>query len=240
MNPEDFDDQKRSVSEDVIKRSVSPYDGKPLKPADQPWFCFWNSTINEFFIYVDQAAPSEPNTTNSSSGNKYMTHGSTTTASVTSSTFTSWTDVTAAAMVQSSTMATSPTSGPTIFAAYAPTRVTTSVTASPTGPTKRSYDTSAASVSNYPKLIKMVEKRKPINPHVTDYVQPYCQKMQILWDWNIVPIETVPTICIEEVQYTLPTSSATSTAHNKMLRKRGERDAVSDLESYCICEWTSQ
>lgn len=235
MNPDDFGNKKRSIGEDVVARSVATYDGKPLKPADQPWFCFWNSTINEFFIYLNQAAPNSSNTITSTSNNKVMTHTSSTMA--TTGVFSSWTSATAAAMIDDSTMATAPTSGPTVFAAYAPTPVA----ASPTiNPDKRSYDTSAANVSNYPKLIKMLEKRKPINPAVSDYVQPYCQKMQVLWDWNIVPIASVPTIAIQEVQFTLPTSTSTTTSNHRLMRYRSVRDAVSDLESYCICEWTSK
>ena len=87
----------------------------------------------------------------------------------------------------------------------------------------------------------MVEKRKPKDPSEPDYVLPYCQKMQVLDDWSIVPIMTVPTISIEEKQYATSTASSTSEGSNnkRLLRSRDERDVVSDLESYCICEWTS-
>lgn len=89
-------------------------------------------------------------------------------------------------------------------------------------------------MKDYPKLIKMVEKRKPMD-NSSDYVQPYCQKMQVLDDWSIVPIYTEEPICIDEVQY----PSASSVDVKKRVLRRDERDVVADLESYCICEWTS-
>lgn len=168
-----------------------------------------------------------------------MAHTTTPAVRASSDSFALWSDVSAAALVASSTMATSPTSGPTVFAAYAPTPAA----ASPTPyMMERSYETSAPNVSNYPKLIKMVEKRKPVDPAVSGYVQPYCQKMQILWDWNIVPIETVPIIPIQEVQYTVAPTTSTSSPNpiHRMMRHRSKRDAVTDLESFCICQWTSQ
>ena len=94
---------------------------------------------------------------------------------------------------------------------------------------------------NYPNLMKMVEKRKPADDsHI--HVQPYCRKMQVLDSWEIVPIQTVEALYIEEVQFPTPGSTSTLYSSDKRrVRARGEdRDVVSDLESFCICEWTSQ
>lgn len=86
----------------------------------------------------------------------------------------------------------------------------------------------------------MVEKRKPADQSAI-HIQPYCQMMQVLDNWDIVPIPTVEKLCIEEIQY--PTSTATGVSKKHYERKREQEqgnDVVSDLESYCICEWTSQ
>ena len=83
---------------------------------------------------------------------------------------------------------------------------------------------------SFPKLIKMVEKRKPDNN-----VQPYCQQMQVLNNWQIVPIPTIPTICIEENEY-MPTSP--SGGSRMAIRKRSS-DTVQQLGSNCVCEWFS-
>jgi len=82
----------------------------------------------------------------------------------------------------------------------------------------------------------MVEKRKPLDPNEV-HVEPYCQKMQVLDNWEIVPIPTVETLCIEEIQYQSAASTGTT---NKKARSDDLRDVVLDLESYCVCEWTSQ
>jgi len=125
----------------------------------------------------------------------------------------------------------------TTFQAYNPTYNSRAANATPTSQhKKRSYESSASNISNYPKLIKMVEKRKPLDPNEV-HVQPYCQKMQVLDNCEIVAIPTVETICIEEIQY--PTSASTGTS-NKKAKREDLRDVVADLESYCICEWTSQ
>lgn len=221
-----FDLDKRSVDEDLVARSVAAYDGRPLEPSQKPWFCFWNSTINEFFIYLNQHAPGE--LLSSSSHDRYQGYTSAPPATTTFSIPPS------AVALQEATMTTSPTA--TTFLAYNPTYPGLSSPTTDYNKFKRSYETSAPNVSNYPKLIKMVEKRQPASPVGVPYVQPYCQMMQVLNDWSIEPIQTVPTIAINEVLYTTSTSmmspQGTSSAS-------GTRDVVADLESLCICEWTS-
>lgn len=125
------------------------------------------------------------------------------------------------------------TISPTTFLAYNPVFNGAATTTTSSKYNKRSYETSAADMKDYPKLIKMVEKRKPMD-NTTDYVQPYCQQMQVLDDWSIEPIWTVPQICIDEVLY--PSTIGVDT---KRVMGRDSRDVVADLESYCICEWTS-
>lgn len=224
--------EKRTVPDEVVRRSVASYDGTPLKPSDKPWFCFWNSTISEFFIYVNVAAPDEVSSTSQHEYEKWT--GSATAPKTTAAALLATTSV--AMMQEVTTATTAPTQAPTTFLAYGPTYPGATAT---TAFTKRSYETSQANVSNYPKLIKMVEKRKPADGgDPDDYVQPYCQMMQVLDDWSIEPITTMPTVCIEEKLYATSTTSATN--DKRALQPRWvERDVVSDLESYCICEWTS-
>lgn len=188
--------------------------------------------MNEFFIYLNQAAPPEPTTF-------YKNYVQATVS--TSPTPTSYQSTTSGVLLQELTMTTGPTQTPTptsatTFLAYGPT-----FNSKPTGTgtfNKRSYESSAPNMQDYPKLIKMVEKRKPVD-NSNDYVQPYCQKMQVLDDWTIAPIGDVPTIGIEEVLYTTSSMVASPTGSARKLLKRVDRDVVADLESYCICEWTS-
>lgn len=125
----------------------------------------------------------------------------------------------------------------TTFQAYYPTYPGHAADPTPTPSfNKRSYESSASNVSNYPKLIKMVEKRKPFDPNEV-HVEPYCQKMQVLDNWDIVPVNTVETICIKEIQFPTPSLGL---PNNRKAKRDDLRDVVQDLESYCICEWTSQ
>ncbi|KAK4928838.1 hypothetical protein LTR66_016198, partial [Elasticomyces elasticus] len=57
------------VDNNSLTKRAAGYDGDPLIPGDRPWFCYWNSTINEFFVYLNEVAPDEP----SSTQNKYYT-----------------------------------------------------------------------------------------------------------------------------------------------------------------------
>lgn len=219
---------KRNVANDVVARSVAAYDGRPLEPSQKPWFCFWNSTINEFFIYLNQHAPGELLSTSSHDRyQEYTSPPATTTFSL----------KTSAVAAQEITATTAPTATATTFLAYNPTYTGMSSPTTNYKDKKRSYETSAPNVSNYPKLIKMVEKRQPASPVGVPYVQPYCQKMQVLDDWSIEPIMTVPTIAIDEVLYTTSTSIVSPSQNSNS--QSGVRDVVADLESYCICEWTS-
>jgi hypothetical protein len=87
------------------------------------------------------------------------------------------------------------------------------------------------SPSEFPKLVKMVEKRKPHGN-----IEPYCQQMQVLNNWQIMPIPDVPTICIDETEFAKPTGS------NRLVRRKTKlqkKDSTQELESNCICEWFS-
>lgn len=213
----------RAKARDIFKRNAE-YDGAPLKPSQRPWFCFWNSTINEVFIYLNDAAPSATSTKRVGEIDSTRAWGPwpTTTTYLSS--------MSSAIALQEVTGLTSATQTATVFQAYNPTPP------APTGttfPSKRSFDTSQANISNYPKLIKMVEKRKPYSPDTVD-VEPYCQKMQVLNNMMIVPIASAEKITIDEVSYA--TSAVPGLTPDI---PPNEREIVEDLESYCICEWTS-
>lgn len=221
---------KRAVDAEQLSSATAPYDGTPLRPSDRPWFCFWNSTINEFFVYVNQEAPAEPSSTT-----RLDSYGKTSSPHTTSHQST-----TSGVRIQELTMTTVPTPTPTTpppttFLAYNPTFNPPATTTSAVGK-KRSYETSAPNMPNYPKLVKMVEKRKPMDNSTDDYVQPYCQMMQVLDDWSIVPIYTEPPIEIDEVQYP---ASTPAPGFKRSVFGTEPRDVVAELESYCICEWTS-
>ena len=213
---------KRSVSHSELPRRGQSFGY--LAVDDNPWYCFWNSTVEEFWIFLEK----EPD------------GSSATTAS-------------AQAM---STITSSPSSGshiavnapytPEVPPAVATTTLTTTVdgdydddsypTSAPSGwdgPKRRSWPAQGDSPT-FPKFVKMVEKRKPHSN-----VAPYCQQMEVKSDWQILPKPGVPTVCIEETEYSIPTPTGDTKrwVNNRLPRKRS--DSVDELESMCICEWMS-
>lgn len=84
----------------------------------------------------------------------------------------------------------------------------------------------------------MVEKRKP-----HDNIDPYCQQMQVLDNWQVVPIPGVDIIEIDEQEfedYAQGTSKRKRFVPGKngqSLVRRDEDEIIADLESLCICEW---
>ena len=104
-----------------------------VQTSDKPWYCFWNGTILEGFIFITQNANSSASQTTTSSY-----------AAATSEATSPYAAATSEAYPQEM-------NGP---------------------PRKRQ---ASPSLCQYPKMIKIEERRRPNNS-----VQPYCQQMQIL------------------------------------------------------------
>ncbi|PTU21684.1 hypothetical protein P175DRAFT_0434495 [Aspergillus ochraceoroseus IBT 24754] len=120
---------KRAVSEEDIFISVH-HRKRSTYVGDRPWFCWWNSTAMEFFLYLNETTKEA----------RYSSFSNLVDASTTTSTDSS-----------------------------------TATDSSQSTSTKR--DTS---LSNYPRRIKIEEKR--------DYAEaqsPYCQQMQVMDDGSI-------------------------------------------------------
>ncbi|PYI20532.1 hypothetical protein BO99DRAFT_421456 [Aspergillus violaceofuscus CBS 115571] len=143
---------KRSLSEDellatmLVRKDVA-------KAGDKPWFCWWNSTIIEFFLYINET---------------------------------------------------------TKDAQYSATA------------TSSSY-VQATGVSDYPRRIKMEEKREyPGAP------SPYCQQMQVLDDGSVGPISQ-ETVQVKELQPT-PTTTIQVTGSTQTYTAKAEYQSV----CYCV------
>lgn len=165
---------KRSLSIiDVAARGLPQ--GQTGQPGDRPWFCWFNQTILEFFIYLDHNT-SSPTTYTAASpssmpmSNSAMGHPS----SITS-------------FYPPSYASAQPSSSPS-WSAEKDRR-------------DHSYerderDWRDPQVSeNYPLLIKLEEKRKPENN-----IQPYCQQMRILDNGDVVVQEGVLIINVTETE----------------------------------------
>lgn len=162
---------RRSVDIAELEPRDGPYDGMPIDLTAQPWFCWFNESVLEFFIYVDEDISSGTSVVSSSP------HPATTAP---------------ASLGNPSTAPAVQTTAGTNAVAY-PTSPST-----PLGPhsswvpepqkreyTKRSRD--------YPRLIKIVEKRK-----TSGNIQPYCEKVFFHPDWTFQAVPGVEPICINE------------------------------------------
>jgi hypothetical protein len=191
-----------------------------LNIGDQPWYCFWNSTINEFWIFLDEYSDGSNTSTVSSVSSKSTSPPVTTSHGVASST------------ASGGTSASSPmymTPAATSFASMTSPAPSETTSNGYWNGSKKKRQTSGGGSTDFPKLVKMLEKRKP-----SSNVPPYCQQMQVLNNWQIMPIPNIPTVAIEEKDY----AAATSGVDKRAVAPEAS-DTTQELSSNCYCEWFS-
>lgn len=205
--------EKRSLSQDKVRRGSELFEY--LAVGDSPWYCFWNETVAEFWIYLEKD-------TNDSSASTTTAEGM---SMVTSTP--SYQPLRGLPSSFNSDDATNP--APTAV----PSETEDFPRSEPTpwdGPKRRSFP-DVDVTSGLPNLIKMVEKRKP-----NANIQPYCQLMTVKPDWQIVPQTKVPTVYIEENEYAVAEPTGNDKRWTSRFVKR-EENYVEDMGSMCICEW---
>jgi hypothetical protein len=162
---------KRSLSvNDIAARSVP--NGQVGKLGDQPWFCWFNQTILEFFIYP------EHNTTSSTASTALSSPSST-------------------SMPYNGAGYPTNLNRPSYTSAYSssPSWPAQREKRHYDYGHDETDSRESTSLANYPLWIKMEEKRKPENN-----IQPYCQQMRILDSGLIVPQEGVSIINVTEIE----------------------------------------
>lgn len=186
-------------------------------PEHKPWFCWFNQTVIEFFIYVNK--PIEPSAAATTSAESYAStalYSTSTSMSTMTSPTTSTHPVTSSASMppKESDFRSGP--GPKFWS-----------TASKYG--KRQAENENDEPRNghpdYPLLVKIEEKRKP-----SHNIEPYCQQMQVLDNGQIVPLGNVAQISVPEVE------AVDSLAEKRFRRKRRREDDLG-LSLNCVCEW---
>ena len=185
-----------------------------VSPGDQPWMCYWNSTLVEFFIYIENNATSWPNA--SSLGSGTWGQGSTTSAPSGAS----------ATPISSSCS--------TASEAYGATATHGSSSSASSGScASNSHDGfgPTSSLPSYPYVAKLEERRIPGSP------APYCQKVQILNNGQAVPLTDPETgnIYTVNLQETDPGTAAYASVGltSKAKRKR------TIVPGACHCQWLS-
>ncbi|OJD40582.1 uncharacterized protein BKCO1_1000640 [Diplodia corticola] len=177
--------------------------------GDKPWYCIWNSTFIETFIYVEQNTSSAVSTGVSSA---------------------------VASATNYATPAQSSSSVPTTTYPSPVTVVSTNsaaiVTTTPTPVERRSTpgDTDSNDIQWYPRIVKIEERRTSTKE------QAYCQQMQLLDDGRMVPTlkdgkTIVVTLSESDPDYSDYKSGSTSKRSNS-LHKRD------DPSNACHCQWS--
>lgn len=210
--------QKRSLPlNHLSRRDWPPVDFGYLKIGDYPWYCFWNQTVGEFWIFLEKDWDGSAAATSSAAAMSMVT--ATPTYPSTSTYGFPYTPEGSMAAATTTTAGGDPDAAPS----SAPTW---------DGPKRRAFP-DVRNSPDFPKFVKMVEKRKP-----QSNIQPYCQQMEVQPNWQIVPKQDVPTVCIQETEYLPPEP----TGNNKRWAARFPRrasDSMNQMESMCICEWES-
>ncbi|KAL1624778.1 hypothetical protein SLS56_007663 [Neofusicoccum ribis] len=171
--------------------------------GDTPWYCIWNSTFIEAFVYVEQ---------NTSAA------------------------ISAAATAGTPTATTSNSLAPSTYATPAPTTSQSSpITSAPTSTTTSPGVSRRGSDSNdvqwYPRIVKIEERR------MSNSVQPYCQKMQLLDDGRMVPVlDSSNDVIIVKLSESDPDydnyKSSSSKSSKRSIYKR------EDPSNACHCQWS--
>jgi len=202
-----------SPSAGFNKRSDSFRQRFQVKPGDLPWYCFWNSTYIEGYIFAEDNS---------------------TAASLTSMP----TQAPSGSISASYDMAGFPITTAGIAAAGSATVNSASVVATSAPVSKRDATSDASApprMPPYPRIVKIEERRLPNSP------QPYCQQMILLDDGKVTPATTsndVPKkIWLQESDPSYDdyvAAQATSTNKN---RRDGTLQRRSDPSDACHCQW---
>jgi hypothetical protein len=214
----------------LTKRQPEKYRQRfEVKPGDAPWFCYWNHTYIEGYIY------SEDNST-AASLTSFPTQWPTATSSI---------PQTAVVVAVATAAAASTTSGPQTMAFPPATVVQPMSPSSPSPIVARdaaSDDSSPLRMPPYPRIVKIEERRLPDSP------QPYCQQMVLLDNGEITsapsPNDSPIRIWLQETDpsyeeyFARPTPTETSTADRRDKRQLSvQHERRSDPPDACHCQW---
>ena len=212
------------------RQSVYGHRYKRIAPGDQPWICFWNNTILEGFIYVndnttidfpnasavvssllESAAPSVGFLPNPYADPSSTSSPTETVFSIPSAPFASDAD-------RPGYSSPTPTSG------YA----------------KRAVSQPTSYPSPYPKIVKIEERRLFQNP-----VNPYCQRMQVLDDGllgqvsNAAGDPVIVQLTEEEPAIAYTAGSTGSRRRRSWLQDSDAGNKMRRGTNACRCEWLS-
>lgn len=188
-------------------------DRQHARTGDKPWFCWFNNTVLQIFIYVNKplesAALADAETP--SPGLEVPS---------------SFTTLVSATATPGTPTITSVAENPPMQTRF-PTATFAQDSSTIFGyRKKRDPHLGRRQTTFYPRVVKIEEKREP-----NGNIQPYCEQMQILNNWEIVPRDAISRIPVREVG-----SEETSPFVSRRLGRRGDDF---HLHQTCACEWIS-
>ena len=154
--------KKKRYSNEGFKLPPAWYTRHQIAAGEQPWFCYWNGTFLEGFIYAN-------NTTNNTSSSAPSSASSTYLSTSLPSSFTA----TSTILEVSNPFTTSTLTAAT---AAATTSSSSSWSSRAVNAARDYYGDYYSQLPQFGYVVKIEERRIPGSP------QPYCQKMQILDD----------------------------------------------------------
>lgn len=181
-----------------------------INAGDKPWYCVWNNTVLEGFIYLEQ---------NTTAANTSLTSAPSATSTPASASVHPGGQIASAIIASASVFVSS--SLPSLI------------------PREQKRDQASPSVPSYPKVIKIEERRNPVNN-----VQPYCQQMQILNSMVPAPVadsngNAVIVNLTESEPITDTAVQGHATKRTSWLWGRREHKRQMPFASSCYCEWVS-
>ncbi|KAH6616592.1 hypothetical protein C7974DRAFT_48027 [Boeremia exigua] len=195
--------KKRQIGDNMSSRQRFT-----VQPGDYPWYCYWNNTYIEGYIYAEDNSTAA---TFTALPTMWPTNSPTSTV----------TDVAAVAGATQapSTAATFPTAAAEVI----PT---------PTVARRDAIADAAASSSRippYPRVVKIEERRLPDSP------QPYCQRMVLLDNGRIAPApngnDPAVALWLQEQDPTYDEYNLASVQNKRDVERRG------DPSDSCHCQW---
>jgi hypothetical protein len=196
-----------------------------VKPGDYPWYCYWNDTYIEGYIYA------QDNST-AASFTSFPTEWPTPTAS---------TMETVAIEAMTVTATTTDVVSVDIIETAKPTATSSSSSSARADRRDTSSDDPPARMPPYPRTVKIEERRLANSP------QPYCQQMVLLDNGEITtapgPNDSPIRIWLQEADPSYEEFLAAQPSGKDTLSKKNKRQSSSDMQrradpaDACHCQW---
>lgn len=200
--------RKRQLTDDMPSRQRFT-----VQPGDYPWYCYWNRTYIEGYIYAEDNS----------------------TAASFAALPTMWPTNTPSSTVPDTATFAAATPPPTGTTTTFPTAAAEVVPTSSSVARRDAAADAAASSSRippYPRIVKIEERRLPDSP------QPYCQRMVLLDNGKIAPAPNGndPAVALwlqeQDPSYAEYFSTTTAAADSKR-----DIERRSDPADSCHCQW---